>query len=88
MAGGSTDAAAVLVGVNRMFDLGFTKKELMERGVKLGADVPYCIMRGTALSRDRRDPNGASAIPEVPSRDRKAADLRLDESCVRKTAGK
>ena len=50
MAGGSTDAAAVLVGVNRMFDLGFTKKELMERGVKLGADVPYCIMRGTALS--------------------------------------
>ena len=50
MAGGSTDAAAVLVGVNRMFDLGFTKKKLMERGVKLGADVPYCIMRGTALS--------------------------------------
>ena len=50
MAGGSTDAAAVLVGVNRMFDLGFTKKELMERGVKLGADVPYCIMRGTALA--------------------------------------
>ena len=50
MAGGSTDAAAVLVGVNRMFNLGFTKKELMERGVKLGADVPYCIMRGTALS--------------------------------------
>ena len=37
MAGGSTDAAAVLVGLNRMFDLGFTKKELMERGVKLGA---------------------------------------------------
>ena len=33
-----------------MFDLGFTKKELMERGVKLGADVPYCVMRGTALS--------------------------------------
>ena len=36
--------------MNRMFDLGFTKKELMERGVKLGADVPYCIMKGTALS--------------------------------------
>lgn len=50
MAGGSTDAAAVLVGVNRMFDLGLSRKELMERGVKLGADVPYCIMRGTALS--------------------------------------
>lgn len=50
MAGGSTDAAAVLVGVNRMFNLGLSRKELMKRGVKLGADVPYCIMRGTALS--------------------------------------
>ena len=50
MAGGSTDAAAVLVGMNRLFGLGLSKKELMERGVKLGADVPYCIMRGTALS--------------------------------------
>ena len=50
MAGGSADAAAVLVGVNQMFDLGLTKTELMQRGVKLGADIPYCIMRGTALS--------------------------------------
>ncbi len=50
MAGGSSDAAAVLFGVNKMFGLGLSKKELMERGVKLGADVPYCIMRGTALS--------------------------------------
>lgn len=50
MAGGSTDAAAVLVGMNRMFGLGLSKKELMERGVKLGADIPYCILRGTALS--------------------------------------
>lgn len=50
MAGGSTDAAAVLVGMNRMFRLGLSKRELMERGVALGADVPYCIMRGTALA--------------------------------------
>lgn len=50
MAGGSTDAAAVLVGMNRLFGLRLSKRELMERGVKLGADVPYCIMRGTALS--------------------------------------
>lgn len=50
MAGGSSDAAAVLFGVNKMFSLGLTMEELMERGVKLGADVPYCIMRGTALS--------------------------------------
>lgn len=50
MAGGSSDAAAVLVGLNRMFDLGLSKEELMIRGVKLGADVPYCVMRGTALA--------------------------------------
>ena len=50
MAGGSSNAAAVLFGINRMFSLGLTQKELMERGVKLGADVPYCIMRGTVLA--------------------------------------
>lgn len=50
MAGGSTDAAAVLYGMNRMFELGLKREELMERGVKIGADVPYCIMRGTALA--------------------------------------
>lgn len=50
MAGGSSDAAAVLFGINRMFYLGLSTAELMERGVKLGADVPYCILRGTALS--------------------------------------
>jgi len=36
--------------MNKLFDLGLSKKDLMERGVKLGADVPYCILRGTALS--------------------------------------
>ena len=50
LAGGSSDSAAVLVGVNRLFHLGLAKQELMERGVKLGADVPYCVMRGTALA--------------------------------------
>jgi len=50
MAGGSTDAAAVLYGMNRIFGLGLSREGLMERAVKLGADVPYCIMRGTALA--------------------------------------
>lgn len=50
MAGGSTDAAAMLIGVNRLFSLGLTKRQLMESGVQIGADVPYCIMRGTALA--------------------------------------
>lgn len=50
MAGGSSDAAAVLFGMNRMFGLHLSQQELMDRGVKLGADVPYCIMRGTVLA--------------------------------------
>lgn len=50
LAGGSADAAAVLFGLNRMFGLKLSQEELMERGVKLGADVPYCIMRGTVLA--------------------------------------
>ena len=50
LAGGSSDAAAVLVGMNRMFEYGLSKEELMQRGVKIGADVPFCVMRGTALA--------------------------------------
>ena len=50
LAGGSSDAAMTMIGVNRLFHLGFSDEELMERGKKIGADVPYCIMRGTALS--------------------------------------
>lgn len=50
MAGGSSNAAAVLYGMNRMFSLKLSEEELMERGVALGADVPYCIMRGTVLA--------------------------------------
>ncbi len=50
MGGGSADAAAVLKGINRMFDLHLTEAELMERSIKLGADVPYCVMGGTALA--------------------------------------
>lgn len=50
MAGGSTDAAATLKGINKLFDLGCTREELMELGVKIGADVPYCVMGGTALA--------------------------------------
>ena len=50
LAGGSSNAAAVLFGMNRIFRLGLSQKDLMERGVKLGADVPYCIMRGTVLA--------------------------------------
>ena len=50
MAGGSTDAAAMLYGMNELFELGLSREQLMERGVRIGADVPYCLMRGTALA--------------------------------------
>lgn len=50
MAGGSSDAAATLVGMNRLFHLGLSMEELMKLGVNIGADVPYCVMRGTALA--------------------------------------
>ena len=50
MAGGSTDAAATLKGMNDLFGLGASLQDLMEIGVKIGADVPYCVMGGTALA--------------------------------------
>lgn len=50
LAGGSSNAAAVLVGMNRLFSLGLSVEDLMKRGVTLGADVPYCVMRGTVLA--------------------------------------
>lgn len=50
LAGGSTDAASTLFGINKLFDLSLSMQELMEIGVEIGADVPYCIMRGTALA--------------------------------------
>lgn len=50
LAGGSADCAAALVGASKLFGLGLNKAALMKEGVKLGADVPYCILRGTALS--------------------------------------
>lgn len=50
MAGGSTDAAAMLYAMNQLYDLGLSRRELMKRGVQIGADVPYCLMRGTALA--------------------------------------
>lgn len=50
MAGGSTDAAATFIGLNELFELGVSREELLKLGVKIGADVPYCILGGCALS--------------------------------------
>ena len=64
LAGGSSNAAAVLFGMNRMFRLGLSQRDLMERGVRLGADVPYCIMRGTVLAEGIGEE--LSVLPPMP----------------------
>lgn len=51
LAGGSSDAAATMLGINELFDLKKSKQELMILGKEIGADVPFCIHGGTALAR-------------------------------------
>jgi len=55
LAGGSTDAAATLVGLSELWELGYDIEELCRLGEKIGADVPFCIMGGTAMGRGRGD---------------------------------
>ena len=50
LAGGSADCAAALRGINRLFGLGIPMRRLMELGASLGADVPFCLVGGTALA--------------------------------------
>lgn len=50
LAGGSTDAAATLVGLNEILGLGYSVSDLKDLGVTLGADIPFCIVGGTYLS--------------------------------------
>lgn len=64
MAGGSTDAASCMLAMNDLFQLGLSKRALMKRGVTLGADIPYCILKGTALSEGIGEK--LSTIPETP----------------------
>ena len=64
MAGGSSGGAAVLWGINQMYGLGLSMQALMERGVRLGADVPYCIQRGTALAEGIGEK--LSVLPPMP----------------------
>lgn len=64
MAGGSTDAAAALKGVSRLFGLDCSEEDLMELGVQIGADVPYCIMGGTALAEGIGEK--LTALPPAP----------------------
>ena len=62
LAGGSTDAAAVLKGMNTIFNVNASENELMDLGLTLGADIPYCIKGGTALCE-----GVGEIITELPS---------------------
>ena len=53
LAGGSTDAAGVLLGLNRLWKLGLSLNELEVLGARLGSDVPFCVRGGTALATGR-----------------------------------
>ncbi|MEX0269319.1 4-(cytidine 5'-diphospho)-2-C-methyl-D-erythritol kinase [Leptolyngbyaceae cyanobacterium UHCC 1019] len=53
LAGGSTNAAAVLVGLDLLWELGLTQPEIQELGALLGSDVPFCVTGGTALATGR-----------------------------------
>lgn len=55
LAGGSTDASATLVGLNELWSLGYTTDDLLMLGRRLGADVPFCLIGGTAIGRERGD---------------------------------
>ena len=65
MAGGSSDCAATLKGINELFEMGLSEEELRDIGVSLGADVPYCIMGGTALSEGIGEI--LTRLPDIPN---------------------
>ncbi len=64
LAGGSTDAAAVLKGLNKLWSLGLSWKQLAEYGSVIGSDVPFCIRGGTALATGRGE--RILSLPDVP----------------------
>ena len=64
LAGGSSDGAATFRGINELFELGLHEADLMDMGVKLGADIPYCIMGGTALSEGIGEV--LTRLPQIP----------------------
>ena len=64
MAGGSTDAAAVFKGMNTLFELGLSTEDMQKLAVKLGADIPYCIIGGTALAEGIGEK--LTVLPDAP----------------------
>ena len=64
LAGGSADAAAVLRGLNQLLDLGLSWEDLAEIGQRIGSDVPYCVLGGTALAEGRGE--RLTPLPPLP----------------------
>jgi 4-diphosphocytidyl-2-C-methyl-D-erythritol kinase len=64
LAGGSSDAAAVLNGMNELFELGLSDQQLSLLGAKLGSDVPFCLSGGTQLATGRGEK--LAALPALP----------------------
>lgn len=64
-AGGSSDGAAVLRGLNRLYDAGLTLEQLAKIGEEVGSDVPYCVLGGTALAQGRGEV--LTALPSLPA---------------------
>ena len=65
LAGGSSDAAAVLVAMNLLFGLRLPQEKLREMGKRLGADIPFCVMRGTALAEGIGEV--LTPLPSIPA---------------------
>lgn len=64
LAGGSADAAAVLVGIDLMWNLGLTQIEIQELAAKLGSDIPFCVSGGTAIATGRGEYLAPLPCPE------------------------
>ena len=65
LAGGSADAAAVIRGINRLFDLRLPSEQLCKLGEQIGSDVPFCIIGGTCLATGRGE--RLTQLPDLPS---------------------
>ena len=65
LAGGSTDAAATIKSINVLFGLGLSIEEMMADGAAVGADVPYCILGGTALAEGIGEK--LTPLPPIPA---------------------
>ena len=81
MAGGSTDAAAMLYAMNQLYDLGLSRRELMKRGVQIGADVPSYAWNGTGR-RNRGKTDTASADDQMSGADCKTIHFCIDQICI------